>query len=174
MDAIYVCHFSNGHIKVGRSIDPVARIAAHADRVACVGIELVNHFIAECQHGAAHPERLLIERCADNAIARNKNEWFVGLGFQEVCAWATEFCIAKQEPRQRNAQMEAIDYVEAIRAHGLTQSQITEKTGIPQPTISKIERGEVSDVMSKNYRALQTLYEELSAQKGQAPAQQGA
>lgn len=174
MDSLYVCHFSNGHIKVGRSIDPSARIAAHADRVACVGIELVDHFIAECRHGAAHPERLLIERCADNAIARNKNEWFVGLGFQEVCEWANEFCTAQQEPRQRNAQMEAIDFVERIRAHGLTQGQITGRTGIPQPTISKIERGEVSDVMSKNYRALQTLYEELSAEKGQAPAQQGA
>lgn len=57
--------------------------------------------------------------------------------------------------------MEAKDYVLAIRSHGLTQSQLTEKTGIPQPTISKIERGEVSDVMSRNYRALQALYESL-------------
>ena len=58
--------------------------------------------------------------------------------------------------------MEAKDYVLAIRAHGLTQAQIFEKTGIPQPTISKIERGEVADVMSRNYRALQTLHEELT------------
>jgi len=34
MSHLYVCHFSSGHIKVGRSIDPVARVAQHADRVA--------------------------------------------------------------------------------------------------------------------------------------------
>lgn len=57
--------------------------------------------------------------------------------------------------------MEARDYVDAIRATGLTQVEIEERTGIPQPTISKIERGAVGDVMSKNYRALQQLYEEI-------------
>jgi len=70
--------------------------------------------------------------------------------------------------------MEAKDYVDAIRKHNLTQVEIANRTGIPQPTISKIERGEVSDVMSKNYRALQTLYEELSAAGQQPTATQGA
>lgn len=56
--------------------------------------------------------------------------------------------------------MEARDYIAAIRKKGLTQAQIAERTGIPQPSISKIERGDVSDVMSRNYRALQSLYEE--------------
>lgn len=59
--------------------------------------------------------------------------------------------------------MEAKDYVDVIRKLGLTQAQIAEKTGIPQPTISKIERGDVSDVMSRNYRALQSLHSELVA-----------
>lgn len=62
--------------------------------------------------------------------------------------------------------MEAKDYIAAIRVHGLTQAQIATRTGIPQPTISKIERGDVSDVMSRNYRALQALLAELD----QAPA----
>jgi transcriptional regulator with XRE-family HTH domain len=58
--------------------------------------------------------------------------------------------------------MEAKDYLQAIRERGLTQAQIADRTGIPQPTISKIERGDVSDVMSKSYRALQALHEALS------------
>ena len=66
--------------------------------------------------------------------------------------------------------MEAKDYIAAIRVHGLTQVQIAARTGIPQPTISKIERGDVSDVMSRNYRALQSLLEEL-AQAPASPAQ---
>lgn len=59
--------------------------------------------------------------------------------------------------------MEARDYVLAIRRRNLTQAQIAERTGIPQPTISKIERGEVEDVLSRNYRALQRLHDELQA-----------
>lgn len=66
--------------------------------------------------------------------------------------------------------MEAKDFVIAIQSHGLTQAQITERTGIPQPTISKIVRGEVSDVMSKNYRALQSLHTELTQSPAPAPA----
>lgn len=59
--------------------------------------------------------------------------------------------------------MEAKDYVLALKGLNLTQIQISEGTGIPQPTISKIERGEVSDVMSKSYRALQSFYEKTFA-----------
>lgn len=70
--------------------------------------------------------------------------------------------------------MEAQDYVLALKGHKLTQAQIAERTGIPQPTISKIERGEVSDVMSRNYRALQSLHAEVekqaAAQAGPRPA----
>lgn len=62
--------------------------------------------------------------------------------------------------------MEARDLLLTIRSHGLTQAQVAERTGIPQPTISKIERGDVSDVMSRSYRALQSLHEAL----GPAPA----
>jgi len=74
--------------------------------------------------------------------------------------------------------MEARDYVLALKQSGLTQIQIEECTGIPQPTISKIERGDVADVMSKTYRALQAAYEELQSEliksKGAPPTKTDA
>jgi transcriptional regulator with XRE-family HTH domain len=57
--------------------------------------------------------------------------------------------------------MEAKDFVDQLIASGMTQSQIAERTGIPQPSISKVARGDVSDVMSKNYRKLQELHAEV-------------
>lgn len=57
--------------------------------------------------------------------------------------------------------MEPRELVQAIKAKGLTQKQIEERTGIPQPTVSKIERGDVADVMSRNYRALLALHDEV-------------
>ncbi len=58
--------------------------------------------------------------------------------------------------------MEPRELVLAIKAKGLTQKQIEAETGIPQPTISKIERGDVADVMSRSYRALLALHAKLT------------
>ncbi len=70
--------------------------------------------------------------------------------------------------------MEARDYVKALIEAGLTQVQIEERTGIPQPTVSKILRGEVEDVLSRNYRKLQALHAELIAPVAAPKAQEAA
>ncbi len=57
--------------------------------------------------------------------------------------------------------MEARDFISALIEHGMTQSQIAERTGIPQPSLSKVLRGEVDDVLSRNYRKLQSLHTEV-------------
>lgn len=69
--------------------------------------------------------------------------------------------------------MEARDLVAALLRSGMTQAAIACRTGIPQPTISKISRGDVDDVMSRNYRKLLALHAELTEQPGAAgqPAQ---
>lgn len=67
--------------------------------------------------------------------------------------------------------MEAKDYVTELLAAGMTQAQIAEKTGIQQPTISKVKRGDVEDVLSRNYRRLQDLHAEVIG-KGEQPAAQ--
>jgi transcriptional regulator with XRE-family HTH domain len=59
--------------------------------------------------------------------------------------------------------MEAKDFIGALVQRGWTQSQIAERTGIPQPTLSKVLRGDVEDVLSRNYRKLQALYDEVLA-----------
>ena len=57
--------------------------------------------------------------------------------------------------------MEAREFIAALMATHMTQSEIAERTGIPQPSISKVARGEVDDMLSRNYRKLQALYEEV-------------
>ena len=59
--------------------------------------------------------------------------------------------------------MEARDLILALLGLGLKQAAIAEKTGIAQPTISKVARGEVQDVMSRNYRKLLELHAVESA-----------
>lgn len=56
----------------------------------------------------------------------------------------------------------------AIRATGLTQLQVAEKTGIPQPTLSKIERGAVDDVLSRTHVALVSLHEAIQKETSSA------
>jgi len=97
MSFLYVCHFSNGHIKVGRSIEPLARIAQHEERVSCMGVELVEHAIFECFGNVERAESDLIDWCAQGCAKRHKSEWFVGLDFQDACDQA-RICSLRPPP----------------------------------------------------------------------------
>lgn len=66
--------------------------------------------------------------------------------------------------------MEARDFIAALVERGWTQQQIAARTGIPQPTISKVLRSEVEDVLSRNYRKLQALHTEVIAADVGAPS----
>lgn len=61
--------------------------------------------------------------------------------------------------------MEARDFVLDLQKWGMTQAQIAERSGIPQPTISKISRGTVEDVLSRNYRSLEAVHREEAAKQ---------
>jgi DNA-binding transcriptional regulator YiaG len=136
MESLYVCQFSNGHIKVGRSIDPVSRIAAHADRVACMGVELVESHITRPLTDAARRESILIVLCTGSPGAtRFKSEWFAGLDYPTVCAWA-EHCAV------RELQTEASP-VRSIRQRlGLSQEELATELGCIQANVSLLERGQ--------------------------------
>lgn len=66
--------------------------------------------------------------------------------------------------------MKPRELVLALRAMGLTQKQIQERTGISQPTVSKIGLGRVSDVMSRHYLALLNAYEQGVKEQATRPA----
>lgn len=124
MESLYVCHFSNGHIKVGRSVYPKSRIASHADRVACIGVELVEHHIVECVSHAVPAEAALISMCSNAATKRNKSEWFVGLDYLDACNWADQCASTIFDPppvNVRPAKEQNIALETAIsRAGGIT------------------------------------------------------
>lgn len=57
--------------------------------------------------------------------------------------------------------MEAREMIAVLMGHGYTQEQISARTGLLQPTISKIVRGQVKDVLSRTYIKLDALYKEV-------------
>ena len=61
--------------------------------------------------------------------------------------------------------MEPKELVLSLLAMGMTQKQTGEKTGIAQPTISKVARGEIEDVLSRNYRRLESLHKAMSRRR---------
>ena len=65
--------------------------------------------------------------------------------------------------------MKPQELVLALRAMGLTQKQIQKRTGIPQPTISKIGRYGDRDVMLRTYDALRAAYEQQLKEGPVAP-----
>jgi hypothetical protein len=142
-ESLYVCHFSNGHIKVGRSVDPLARVAAHAERVSCLGVLLAEHFIAECVGPCVPAEAALIARCAEAAPRRNLDEWFEGLDYAEVCRWAVDAAQMKLDYPQTNSRWRLM--LAHLKRAGMTQMQIAEHCGCDQSTISALSNGRAEE-----------------------------
>jgi hypothetical protein len=144
MESLYVCLFSNGHIKVGRSIDPKSRIATHVDRVACLGVALDTSYVTECANAADFRERVLIDRCAQAAAERFQSEWFAGLDFAEVTKWA--YAAAHEDvslaPKDATRWSKVIT---ELRAVGFTQTAIAAHCGCGQPTVSDLAVGRARD-----------------------------
>jgi hypothetical protein len=164
MDHLYVCHWSNGHIKVGRSIDPVSRIAAHAERVACFGVTLVEHRTFRCAGNVITAEADLIQECNDNAAVRNLNEWFEGLEFSEVCSWA-ELVAARQYPepststRRQDGSVDFGAIIRALMAKGVTQTQMAAHCNCRQSAIGNILARPNADPCYSIGAALMALHE---------------
>jgi hypothetical protein len=97
MAYLYTCLFSNGVIKVGRSISPAERIAQHQARLACAGITLVQSDTADCGDVTLQAEAALIRKCLDECAVRHSSEWFGGLDFESVAAWMRECAKAEYE-----------------------------------------------------------------------------
>ncbi len=104
MSHLYAIKFSNGAIKVGRSTTPKARIATHAERVACVGITVAETVIAECVGDPVDSEALLIENCKkymqsfhpSESATITGTEWFSHLlDWPSVLLWVEQIAAAK-------------------------------------------------------------------------------
>jgi hypothetical protein len=160
MESLYVCHFSNGHIKVGRSIDPASRIASHADRVACVGVELMESAVFECVGSAVARESALIARCIEVAEARHQNEWFVGLAFANVCAWADAIATSYDACTTFTRWSRLI--AELVSA-GVTQAQIAEQCKSSTSAISRLAKGQQADPLHSLGERIIALHRERIA-----------
>jgi DNA-binding XRE family transcriptional regulator len=137
MESLYVCLFSSGLIKVGRSSDPRSRIAAHADRVACAGIEMVNYQTLTCAGDVVARETWLIQRCADAGSQRFSNEWFDGLDYSTVCEWAKTAATMPIDADTNDSFGARLR--EARLAAGLSQSQFAATLGLGKGAISSWE-----------------------------------
>lgn len=161
MEYLYVCHFSNGHIKVGRSATPNARIAQHEERVGCFGVSLVDACTMQCDGPILMAEATLIDRCATKASARHMNEWFEGLDFAEVLGWAHELT-AKEVQLTPRTDSEPINFqtiVRGLMAQGVTQAQIAAHCGCHQCTVSDLATGKTTDPFYSMGVKLLALYE---------------
>lgn len=147
MDSLYVCLFSNGLIKVGRSSTPNERIKTHRDRVACVGLSLDQSYVTECPDNDEGREQALLNRCCAAATKRHQLEWFEGLSFDEVCRWAYDaahtltdmpLSMAEGIPNVR-------EIAKKLRTAGYTQWDIARFCGCGQSSISDIASGKTLD-----------------------------
>jgi DNA-binding XRE family transcriptional regulator len=152
MDSLYVCLFSNGHIKVGRSNEPEIRIRQHADRVACMGVSLVESDRYACEDQVVGREAWLIEQCAAAANERFQNEWFSGLNFSFICALAAKAARMDLPQDLRGVEDSFGMRLKGARlAAGLTQAALGECDGVGalKASISSWESGRYEPNLSQ-------------------------
>lgn len=94
---LYVAAFSGGLLKVGRANSPASRIAQHRARLAVAGVTLLQQHSQQCVGEVSAAEARLIRRCTAACTERRADEWFMGLAFDEVCAWANQEAGASDE-----------------------------------------------------------------------------
>jgi len=141
MECLYVCVFSNGHIKVGRSVDPMSRISAHQLRVSCLGIQLSEYTTIPCPMDVKASESALIDWCTENAAERFAQEWFAGLDYLKTVAEAQRIATTDKELEAASGWAA---YLLLLTRAGYTQTRIAELIGCAQPSISGFVSGKSS------------------------------
>lgn len=141
MEFLYVCLFSNGHIKVGRSIDPASRIASHQSRVSCFGVQLAEYVTIPCALDVKAAEAALIDWCTEYAEERFAQEWFAGLDYKKTVEEANRISVTDKEAEAASGWAA---YLLLLSRAGYTQTRIAELIGCAQPSISGFVSGKSS------------------------------
>jgi hypothetical protein len=80
---LYVIEFSDGLVKVGRSVCPRDRIKQHHKQMAEVGRRIRRYAFYRSPHGYSDCERELLDRLLRFAAPiRGMAEWFYGLRYE--------------------------------------------------------------------------------------------
>lgn len=112
---LYVCLFSNKHIKVGRSRKSVrSRITSHATAARSMNVSLDKNAHFACSGDSRFAEADLIRRCADKCTDQFGREWFAGLDFDAVCAWAKEESEVERPQIKRSRSVAAANFEKII------------------------------------------------------------
>lgn len=95
--SLYLCQFNQGTIKIGMGADALTRLASHRAAAAVFGIAVVRTEVIPCDF-PRRAEKMLIEWCATNSIARNGREWFNGVNYEDCLAAARSAAQAMMGP----------------------------------------------------------------------------
>lgn len=85
---VYIVEFSDGTVKVGYSARPTPRIRQHQDNAACFGIAIARHWVSAPHFGARKNELKLIAWGLVHAEAVRKKEYFAGIDYAAIQAYA--------------------------------------------------------------------------------------
>lgn len=127
MGYIYVCLFSNGLVKVGKSVNPDARIASHRGRVSCLRVTLSEKQVFECKGDMNLTERALINACKSNAEQVSSSEWFSGLDFEYAKNVAAQ-CAATEYKVPEDGALMAQIAAEVVKCFG-SQTAVAKALG---------------------------------------------
>ncbi|MFI9598972.1 GntR family transcriptional regulator [Streptomyces sp. NPDC052043] len=85
---IYVLRFNVGIVKVGFTASPGRRMSDYRSTLSPFGISITDYWVSEPHGQAEDNEALLLTFCRARAAQANKSEYFKGIDYGEVVAFA--------------------------------------------------------------------------------------
>ena len=105
---IYVVHFNVGVIKVGFTRKPTDRIVKYRSTLSPFGITIADLWFSDPHGQAEDNESLLLSFCRAQAQQVRKREYFTGIDFKQVVAFANTLpCVPLCPPPSKPAPHEA-------------------------------------------------------------------
>ena len=81
---VYVVEFASGVVKVGKAVDPEARLASHAKFAQIHGNSIRRSWTSTRHNDCSSLERQLIEFCKQRGVCVFGREYFKGVEYAEV------------------------------------------------------------------------------------------
>ena len=138
---LYAAEFSNGVVKVGRSLRPEKRRIEHATPAAGLGLSMTRWATVPVIGDDLMAEQDALARCVSIATAVNMSEWFVGVSFEAAVDAIHKAATAGHEGCEMRKVIRAAGGPAAVARHlGIRVDTVRRWPAIPERHRKALER----------------------------------
>lgn len=174
MSYLYVIEIAD-RVKVGRSVNPSKRLETHRTQARMHGVESGRCWVSAPDVGTPGNEQRLISWCADRAERRFGGEYFCGVDFDDVVAFAASVVPwTALTAWASNYVNDDSEFRASMADQRLSKRRLAEVVGCSLSTVSRVLQGQrVGPALARDFaRALGRSVDDIFAEAVSSDEQQ--